>query len=87
MLCFRKIPAAKKFMHKRGGGSIKIFRRIFFSRSAEKCRGGTLQSFINFGYRKSLDERVGGGSVKIFRQKFHVSQCRKVSSGNPLGCH
>ena len=29
----------------------------------------------------------GGGSVKIFRQKFLVSQCRKISQGNPLGCH
>ena len=31
------------------------------SHSDEKSRRGTLQSFINFGYRKSLDEKVGGG--------------------------
>ena len=29
------------------------------SHCAENCRRGTLQSFIDFGYRKSLDERVG----------------------------
>ena len=29
----------------------------------------------------------GGGSIKIFRRKFLVSQCRKISKGNPLGCH
>ena len=29
MLCFRKIPVAKKMMDKRGGG-IKIFRRKIF---------------------------------------------------------
>ena len=40
------------------------------SHSDEKSRRGTLQSFILFGYRKSLDERVGGGSeCQSFRSK------------------
>ena len=34
-LCFRKFLVAKKFMFKRGGGSIKIFRRKFF---VSQCR-------------------------------------------------
>ena len=41
-------------MDKRGGESIKIFRRNFFSHSAEKFRRGTFSCFINFGYRKML---------------------------------
>ena len=76
MLCFRKIPVAKKFMDK-SGGSIKIFRRIFLSRSAEKCRRGTLQFFINFGYQKSLDERVGGGGVSRFSVENFMSHSAK----------
>ena len=35
VLCFRKLLVAKKFMDKKGGGSVKIFRRKFFVR---KCR-------------------------------------------------
>ena len=44
-----------------GGGVSRYSVEFFLSRSAEKCRRGTLQFFINFGYQKSLDERVGGG--------------------------
>ena len=46
----------------RGRGKYQEFLRNFLSHSAEKCRRGTLQSFINFGYRGNLDERVGGVS-------------------------
>ena len=44
MLCFGNFPVAKKFLDKREGevGSIKNFRRIFLSNSAEKFREGTL---------------------------------------------
>ena len=46
MLCFRKIPVAKKFMDKRGGGGgIKISRfsfESFLSDGAEKFRRRTL---------------------------------------------
>ena len=61
VVCFRKLPGAKKLTDKQGEGSIKILRRKILSHSDEKCRRGTLQSFINFGYRKKLDEKVGGG--------------------------
>ena len=65
MLCFRKLLVAKKFMDK-WGGCIKISLEKFLSHSAEKCRSGTLWSFISFGYGKCLDERVRGGGVSKF---------------------
>ena len=39
----------------------KFCVELFLSHSDEKFRRGTLQAFINFGYRKSSDERAGGG--------------------------
>ena len=60
----------------REGGSIKIFRRIFLSHSAEKIRWAILCCCNDFGYRESLDKR-GERSIKIFRRKFFVSQCQK----------
>ena len=38
MLCFRKLPVAKKFTDKTqgGGGNVKIFRRIFFCLTVPK---------------------------------------------------
>ena len=42
MLCFRKIPVAKQFMDKRGGGVSRASVEIFLSHSAEKLRGGIL---------------------------------------------
>ena len=44
------------------GGVSRISAEYFLSHSAEKRRRRTLYSFINFGYRKSLDEMVGGVS-------------------------
>ena len=36
------------------------------------------------GIERKIDERVGGGgSVKTFRRNFPVSQCQKISWGNP----
>ena len=68
------------------GGSIKIFRRYFFlSRSAEKCRRGTIQFFINFGYQKSLDERVGGGGeCQEFPSKISCLTVPKNFAGQPF---
>ena len=36
------------------GGSIKIFRRIFFVSQCRKFRNGIFYCFTNFGYRKKL---------------------------------
>ena len=54
-------------------GYVTIFCRTFLSHSAEKCRRGTLQSFITFGYRKNLDERVGVGGVPRVSVEIFVS--------------
>ena len=35
--------------------------------------------------KKFMDKR--GGEYQDFPLIFFVSQCRKVSQGNPLGCH
>ena len=59
MLCFRKNRVAKKFLDKREG-KYQDFLRKFLSHSAGKSRRGTLYSFIFFGCRKGLGERVGG---------------------------
>ena len=40
--CFRKLPVAKKFMEKRGGGGVSRFSvENFLSHSAESFRKGT----------------------------------------------
>ena len=41
MLCFRKFPAAKKFIDKNGGG-LGVSVENFLSHSAEKLRRGIL---------------------------------------------
>ncbi len=41
MKCFRDFPVAKRLWIKRGGGSIKIFRRKNFVHSAEHFVGLT----------------------------------------------
>ncbi len=72
----------------RRGGVSKISVKNFLSHSAdENFRRRILYCCINFGYRKSLEERAGGG-IKIFRQQFFVSQCRrKFPYANPLLLH
>ena len=42
MLCFRKIPVAKKFMDKREGGISRFSFKSFSSDGAEIFRRGTL---------------------------------------------
>ena len=56
---FKKIPVAKKYKDK--GGKSRFCVETFLPHSDEKCHRGTRQHFINFGYRKHLDERVAGG--------------------------
>ena len=74
MLCFRKFPVAKKFMDKRGGGSIKIFLRNFF---VSQCRNVPYGNFSVLCFRKIpvakkfMDKRGGGGrGIKISRFSF-----------------
>ena len=42
MLCFRKVPVAKKFIDKNGGGGLGVSVEKFLSHSAEKLRRGRL---------------------------------------------
>ena len=42
VLCFRKLPVAKKFMVKRAGGVSKFSVENFFSHSAENFRMGVI---------------------------------------------
>ena len=85
MLCCRTFPVAKKFMDKREG-KYQDFLRIFLRHNAEKYRRGTLESFISFGYRKSLDERVGGGrECPDFPSKFSCLTVKKIFVGEHFG--
>ncbi len=60
LLSFTKLLVSKNFIDKRGAGrkkesSDRVSRfpiKNFLSHSAGKLRGGTLQSFLIFGYRK-----------------------------------
>ena len=45
MLCFRNIPAAKKFMDKKGVSRFSV--ESFLSDSAEKFRRGTLMCCVS----------------------------------------
>ena len=75
VLCFRKVPVAKKFMDKRAGEVNRFSNESFLSQGAENLRGGTLLCVIIFGYRKSLNERVGGGGISSFSfENLFVSQ-------------
>ena len=53
------------------------------SQSAENLRGGTLLCVINFGYRRSLDERVGDGEHQDFPSKIFCLTVSKNSVGQP----
>ena len=78
--CFRKILLTKIFMHRRGG--ITVLSKLFVSQDRnEKFCKGTLLFSGNFPVsKKFMDKR---GHITIFSQNFYVSQCRKISSGNP----
>ena len=76
LCCISENIRYRKSLDKRGGGSIKIFRRKLLSHSAEKCRGHPFNVSENLGYRKILCI-IGG--ITSFRRKFFVSQCRKMS--------
>ena len=52
MLCFRKIPVAKKFMDKWGGGGVSgFFVENSSSHGAEKFSRGTLLCCVSENFR------------------------------------
>ena len=73
MLCFRKFPVAKKFMEKRGGGSIKIFLRKFFLSRCRKISWGNLSvlCFRKITVAKKFMDKKGG--VSPFSVKHFLS--------------
>ncbi len=57
------------FWRRGGGGVSKVYVEMFLSHNADEIfRSRILYCCINFGYRKSLEER--GGGIKIFGRKF-----------------
>ena len=69
-------------MTKTGGGVSRFSVEFFLSHSAENFCWGTLQCFINFGYRKSLVKRGGVSSIYV---EFFLSQsAEKFPYGIPL---
>ena len=67
-------------------GSIKVFRRNIFRLTVRKISVGESFSVALI----SVTEKVWierGGSFKVLRRTFFVSQCRKISLGNPLLLH
>ena len=77
--CFRKILLSKYFMHRRGHpGFVEIF-----------CLRTETKKFVkepfcfpeNFWYRKKFMRRRV--HITIFSRNFYVSECRKLSQGNP----
>ena len=73
MLCFRKLPEAKKFTDKtQGGRECQDFpSKFFLSHSAEKHRRGTLPCccFNKFLVAKKFMDKTGG-IIKIVFEKF-----------------
>ena len=59
MLCFRKIPVAKKFIDKKGGRRLyQDYPSKCFSHSVKKIRRGIFKCFTNFRAPKILCSRV-----------------------------
>ena len=69
------ISGSEKVCGQEGEGSIKIFRRIFLSYSAENLPRESFTVALISGTEKVW---IRGGGIKIFRRKNFVSQCRKV---------
>ena len=83
MLCFGKLPAAKKIMEKKVG--ITIFRRKKFVPQGRKLWHGKpfVLCFRKLPVANKITEKRGRG-IKFFRRKSSVPQCRKLSQGNPI---
>ena len=73
MLCFRKIPVAKKFRVMREREVSRFLSKIFCL-TLSKIAVGELSSLsLVSGIEKVWMRYWGGGSVKSFRRKFFVS--------------
>ena len=83
VLCFRKIPIAKKFMDKKGGGrgSIKIFRRKFFVSQCRKYSqvNSSVLCFRKFPVAKKFMYKKGG--VSRFSVEIFCLTAPKISVG------
>ena len=76
MVCFRKIPVAKKNMDK-GEGEVSRLSFDFFCLTVSKNAVGRLfRESLIAGIEKSY---ASEGYVTIFLRKFFVSQCQKFS--------
>ena len=77
MLCFRKIPVAKKFMDKSGGGGIQDFRSKISCLTVPKTSvGQTCRVSIISGIEKIY---ASEGCVTIFCQNFLSHSAEKTS--------
>ena len=79
MLCFRKIPVAKKFLDKRWGGEVsrcQDFPSKVFCLTVPKNFVGEPFSVSLFSGVEKI--RASEGYVTIFRRIVFVSQCRKI---------
>ena len=77
MLFFRKIPVAKKFIDKNGGGEYQELPSKNFCLTVPK-------NFVRESFSVSLISRIEKscaqeGNITIFYRKFVVSQYRKTS--------
>ena len=78
VVCFRKLPVAKKFMDKKvGGAEYQNFpSKICCLTVPEIFVRQTFRVSLNYGLEKLYASR---GYVTIFRRSFFVSLCRKIS--------
>ena len=80
MLCFRKIPVAKKLMEKKEG-EVSRFLSNFFCLTVSK--NAVVEPFslsLISGIEKTR-MRGWGGSIKTFRQYCVFSECLKIFVG------
>ena len=58
--------------------------KLFSSHSVEKCRRGFLQSFTNFGYGESLEEKVRGGGYQDSPLEVSCLTVTEIYVGQPF---
>ena len=76
LLCLTKFLVSEIFMDKRArateGGSLTLFRQIFFCLTLPKISYGSPLAFHYFRVSKNVRDK-GGRGITIFRQKFFVT--------------